>query len=154
MTDLEKIRRWIATFPGYDILSEFYVDYTDHIPANGGIFPEGLTEISRTKTITGNIRVQNQYNFGIYCTFLKSPGDDEGAAVNSQWVMDFQRWAQEQSVLGKAPTFGDYRPEAETICAQNGALYAADEEGWAIYMVRLSVRFQNYYKNNEVIKHG
>lgn len=42
MTALEKIREWLASYPGFDILSAFQVDYTDQIPANGGIFPSGL----------------------------------------------------------------------------------------------------------------
>lgn len=146
MTDLEKIREWLKTYPGYDILSNFNIDYTDAIPTSAGIFPEGLIENSRTKTITGNVKVSNQYNFGIYCRFLKSPGDDIGAAVNSEWVMDFQRWVQEQSVLKKAPTFGNYQIDRETISAQNGVLYQVDEEGTAVYMIRLSVKFQNLYK--------
>lgn len=146
MTELEKIREWLKTYPCYDILSEFHVDYTDCIPSNAGIFPEGLVEISRNETITGNVKVQNQYNFGIYYTFLKSPGDDVGAMFNSQWVMDFQRWVQEQSVLKKVPTFGNYQTEREVVSAQNGVLYQVDEEGTAVYMVRLSVKFQNLYK--------
>lgn len=148
ITDLEKIRDWISTYPGYDVLSEFYVDYTDHIPANGGIFPAGLVEISRSETITGNVKILNQYNFGIYYTFEKAPGDNEGARINSEWVMDFQRWVQEQSVRHFAPTFGNYKTSQEVIRAQNGVLYEADEEGLATYMVQLSVQFQYFYGVN------
>ena len=28
-TDLARVRAWIATFPGYDILGAFHCDYTD-----------------------------------------------------------------------------------------------------------------------------
>ena len=62
MTPIETIKNWIATYPGHNILSEFSVDYTDQIPANGGIFPAGLTEVSRTQDVTGDTLVQNQYN--------------------------------------------------------------------------------------------
>lgn len=145
MTDLERLKNWIATYPGYDILGSFQVDYTDRIPSNGGIFPSGLVEISRTEDILGNTTVQNQYNFGLYYVFLKDPGDDAGAQINADWIMDFQMWVQEQSVRRLAPTFGD-EPRTEKIQAQNGVLYAADEEGTATYMVQLSVNFTKKYE--------
>lgn len=145
MSDLEKLRNWIATFPGYDILNTFHVDYTDQIPSNGGIFPSGLVEVSRKRDICGNTTVQNQYNFGLYYVFLKDPGDSEGAAVNADWLMDFQLWVQEQSIKGAAPVFGD-EPKAERIRAQNGVLYAAENEGTATYMVQLSIEFIKRYE--------
>lgn len=145
MTPLEQIRAWIATYPGYDILGSFGVDYTDRIPASGGIFPSGLVEVRRTEDILGNITVENQYNFGLYYVFLKDPGDNTGATVNAHWIMDFQMWVQEQSVRGKAPVFGD-DPGAEEIRAQNGVLYESDEEGTATYMVQLSVNFTKIYE--------
>lgn len=147
MTALEKIREWIATYPGYDILASFQVDYTDQIPNNGGIFSSGLVEISRKKDIVGNITVVNQYNFGLYYTFFKSPGDDAGASVNADWVMGFQEWVQEQSITGKAPTFGD-RARDERIIAQNGMLYDSDKEGTALYSVQLSVQFTKFFKED------
>lgn len=146
MTPLEKIREWLATYPGFNILGEFQVDYTDQIPANGGVFPSGLMEVSRKTDITGNVTVENQYNFGLYYVFSKAPGDDTGATYNADWIMDFQEWAQEQSIIGAAPVFGDI-PKDERILAQNGVLYEATDEGLATYMVQLSVRF---YKKIEV----
>ena len=143
MTALEKIRAWIATYPGYDILSGFHVDYTDQIPGNGGVFPSGLVEIERRKDIMGNTTVSDQYNFGIYCVFEKAAGDDTGSATNADWVMDFQEWVQEQSVTGLAPTFGD-EPRSEKITAQNGALYETSE-GVGTYMIQLSVLFKKKF---------
>ena len=35
MTDLEKVREWLETFPKFNEISTFSVDYTDQIPANG-----------------------------------------------------------------------------------------------------------------------
>lgn len=145
MTALEKIKEWLATYPGYNILGGFQVDYTDQIPGNGGIFPAGLVEVERRSDILGNVTVTNQYNFGLYCVFEKAAGDDTGATLNADWVMGFQEWAQEQSVLGLAPVFGD-RPRAERITAQNGVLYEADGEGTATYMIQLSVQFSKSYE--------
>lgn len=140
MSALEKMRSFVASYPGADILSEFRIDYTDQIPANGGLFPSGLVEISRKSDILGNTTVTNQYNFGIYYRLEKSPGDDIQATINADWVMDFQEWVQAASIRGEAPVFGD-DPRLEKITAQNGVLYAAEDEGVATYMVQLSVQF-------------
>lgn len=140
MSDIEKMRKWISTFPDNQKLDGFRVDYTDAIPNNGGIFPSGLVEISRKSDIFGNVTVENQYNFGLYYVFLKSPGDDTAASVNADWVMEFQKWVQDQSIRRLAPIFGD-DSDTERIQAQNGVLYEASEEGTATYMVQLSVKF-------------
>lgn len=145
MTPLEKIKTWLAGYPGFDILNAFSVDYTDQVPANGGVFPAGLVEVSRRKDILGNVTVENQYNFGLYYVFEKAPGDDAGATVNADWIMDFQEWAQEQSATGAAPVFGDV-PGSEVITAQNGVLYDATDEGLATYMVQLSVKFERRFE--------
>lgn len=146
MTHLEKIKAWLRTFPAFDILSAFQVDYTDRIPANGGIFPAGLQEVRRRTFILGDVEVTNRMNFGIYCVFEKAPGDDVGAAFNADWVMDFQQWVQEQSVRGSAPVFGNTDIRSETIKAENGMLYASDAEGTATYMVQLSIQYKILYE--------
>ena len=140
MTALEKMRRFVESYPGAGSFEGFKVDYTDRIPANAGIFPSGLVEIQRKTDILGNAAVTNQYNFGLYCVFPKAPGDDVGATINADWVMDFQEWVQEQSITGQAPVFGDV-PHWERITAQNGVLYEADDEGLGVYNVQISVQF-------------
>ena len=137
MTALEKIQGFIQEYPGFDILQSFQVDFTDQIPANGGIFPSGLLEISRKTDLLGSVTVISQYNFGLYYVFEKAPGDNAGAAVNADWLMDFQKWVQEQSIRGLAPAFGD-DPRQERITAQNGVLCAAGDEGVATYEVDIS----------------
>ena len=147
-TALDKMKTWIAAYPGYSILEDFQVDYTDKIPANGGIFPSGLVEVARKQDIFGVVTVTNQYNFGLYYVFTKAPGDDAGATVNADWVIDFQEWVQSQSALGEAPIFGDDTTR-EKISAQNGVLYEANDEGTATYMVQLSVQFIKRYEKYE-----
>lgn len=148
MTDLERLREWIKTYPKHDMITDFMVDFVDQIPGGGSIAPSGLVEISRSTDILGDITVENQYNFGLYYVFQKAPNDDVDATYNAEWVMDFQRWVQEQSACRLAPTFGD-EPVRERIQAQNGVLYAADEEGTAVYMVQLSVRFTKYFYSTD-----
>ena len=144
-TALERIQDFVRRYPGYDRLQRFHLDYTDKTPYNGGTFPDGLVEVSRKRDILGNVKIENQLNFGLYYIFPKDPGDDIGAAENADWVADFQLWVQEQSATGQAPTFGD-QPSRERITAQNGTLYEADEEGTAMYMVQLSVFYVKKYK--------
>lgn len=145
MTALEKIREWLRSYPGFDILSAFQVDYTSEVPGCGGLFPAGLVELSRRRDILGNVTVENQYNFAIYCLMEKAPGDDTGAAENAAWVMDLQEWVQRKSVLGLAPRFGN-GTAPEVIRAENGTLYEVDGEGTALYSVQLSVRFEVRYE--------
>lgn len=144
MTNLEKVKNWIATFPGYSDLEGFEVDYTDQIPSNGGMFPAGTSEVRRIKDILGNVTVEKQLNFAIYYVFTKAPGDDAGATVNQEWIAEFQDWVEEQSVTGQAPVFGDI-PLRERIVASNGILYDASEEGIGVYTVTLTITYMKRY---------
>mgnify|MGYP003291649752 CR=1 FL=1 len=145
MSDLEKIREWISTYPGTERLQDLWVDYYAPAPDNGSIAPAGLVEVSRNEDILGNIVVENQYNFGLYYVLTKATADDTGATENAEWIMGLQKWVQEQSIRKLAPIFGD-EPATERILAQNGALYAADEEGTATYIVQLSIKFKKIYE--------
>ena len=145
MSDLEKIREWISTYPGAERLQDLWVDYYASAPDNGSIAPAGLVEVSRNEDILGNIIVENQYNFGLYYVLTKATEDDAGATANAEWIMGLQQWVQEQSVRKLAPTFGD-EPATERILAQNGALYDASEEGTATYIVQLTINFKKFYE--------
>lgn len=145
-TDLKRLRDWLATYPGYDILDNMLVDYIDEIPGAASLMPAGLVEIGRTEDILGNVTAQNQYNFGLHLALEKSPGDDIASAYNAGWVLDFQRWVQAQSIARTAPTFGNVDQRRESIKAQNGALVDTDEKGVAVYIVQLSAEFKTKYE--------
>lgn len=147
MSDLERIRVWIATYPEMSRLQQTWIDYYSQQPDTGSIAPAGLVEISREENILGNVAVENQYNFGLYYVMSKATGDDTGAATNAEWILGLQQWVQEQSIQHLAPVFGD-EPKTERILAQNGALYATDAEGTATYVVQLTVNFKKYYEVN------
>ena len=144
MNAIEKMQQFLAKSPYGVQLQDFHIDYTDAMPANGGLFPSGLVEISRRKDILGNTTVVNQYNFALYTVIEKTPGDDVGAAENATWTLGLQEWIQEQSILGNTPQFGDV-PEQETITAQNGTLYAADDEGTGLYVIQISATFTKQF---------
>lgn len=145
MNPLDTIKEWLATYKGFDRLQDLRVDYYSQQPDNGSIDPSGVQIISITENIIGTKTVDMQYNFGVYFVLAKDPGDEETAVDNAAWVMDFQKWVNEQSILQLAPKFGDV-PKSEAIKAQNGAVTAADNEGVAIYMVQLSVNFTKIYE--------
>ncbi|MEG0854575.1 MAG: hypothetical protein RSF82_11915 [Angelakisella sp.] len=145
MTPLEQIKGWLSTYPGYDILGNLNVDYTDKSPCSS-ISPGGMVEISRSENLVGDVTVTNQINFALYVVLDKAPGDNEGATINADWVMDFQRWVQEQSIRHRAPVFGNIDTDSEVITAQNGALYEANKEGCGIYFVQLSATYKLFYE--------
>ena len=147
MSDLEKVRNWLLSYPKIDRLQGLGVDYYSAQPNNGSIDPSGLVEISRTTDIIGNTTVKNQYNFALYFVLAKSPEDDVGATENANWLLDLQKWIQEQSIRKQTPIFGD-DPKTETISAQNGKVDAADEEGTGVYSIQLSIEFTKIYKEN------
>ncbi|OUP22968.1 hypothetical protein [Gemmiger sp. An194] len=145
-SDLDRLREWLGTYPGYDLAANMLVDYLDSIPGSKSLRPGGLVEISRNEDILGNVTVSNQYNFGLYIAVAKSPGDGASAAYNADWVLDFQRWVQQQSITHRAPTFGNIDQQQERIKAQNGELYDTDQDGVGLYIVALSAEFKEKYE--------
>lgn len=109
MSELEQVITWLRTYEGHDILKDWHVDYTDQVPSCGAVFPQGLQEIERRTYITGAVCVTNQSNFGLYFTFAKSAGDDEGAKINADWVNDFQHW-------NRSPPAGRQQSYAPCAC--------------------------------------
>jgi hypothetical protein len=148
MTDLEKMREWLKTFPG-GIPDNFQVDFTNEIPQTAGLFPTGTVEIRRARDILGNVTVTNQYNFGLYTVFAKPTDADEVAARSAEWVMSLQRWVQEQSAQGLSPTFGNIDTWAETLKAQNGMFYGDNAAGTGMYMVTITAQYQTEYEAPE-----
>ena len=102
-TDLERLRAWLATYPGYDILGNMLVDYIDEIPGAASLMPAGLVEINRTEDILGNITAQNQYNFGLYLALEKSPRGRYRIGLQRRMGTGFP-------ALGAGPERGARRP--------------------------------------------
>ncbi len=145
MTPLEMMRAFVGSYPDADILSTLAIDYTDQVPDMGGIFPQGIVEVTRRYDLLGNATATNQLNFALYTVLGKAPEDDVGATYNAEWQLGFQQWVQEQSSLRLAPTFGD-EPLTESITAQNGEIYSAEAEGVAIYAIQISVTYTKKYR--------
>lgn len=139
MADLERIRQWLSTYPGMEQLQSLRLDYYDPRGDNS-IAAAGLTEISRTEDVCGNLVIENRYSFGLYYTLAQ----EADALTNAHWILAFQQWVQQQDLGHLAPTFGD-SPLSERISAGNGALYAADSSGTVTYLLLLTVNFKKIY---------
>lgn len=137
MSVLEKVRTWIAQYPGGEGL------WTDHFsprPGSGSVAPLGMAELFRQTDLLGTVTVSNRWDFMIYFVLKKAQEEDGTAAANAQWLMDFQQWIQSQCVGGMAPVLGDL-PHEERFVAQQGKLEEVKGEGTAVYSVKLSAFF-------------
>ena len=140
MTDIEKLRQWLLTYPAWDAGGLLYIDYTDGVPGNSGLFPAGVEEVSRREDLLGNVTVGYRCRFALYR--VTAGGCENGE--NAQWLLEFQRWVQAQSAAGLAPTFGD-DPARERIRAEKGRLDRASQTGTGTYTVTLTADFVKYY---------
>ncbi len=137
MTDLEKLRAWLLTYPKWE--DTLFVDFTEHAAGNTGLFPAGLEETGRREDVLGNLQVSCRYRFSLY---RQTPGQADGTA-NAQWLLDFQSWVQQQSAAGLTPHFGDV-PARERMQAQKGTLKEASQTG--TYTVTLIADFMKVYE--------
>lgn len=140
MTDLEKVKQWLTAYPNWDAGGLMYIDYTDAIPGNTGLFPQGLEEVSRQEDVLGNRRVRGRYHFALYRVAERR----EETGSDAAWLLEFQKWVQQQSAAGLAPRFGDIQT-AEKIRAENGKLCNIDPAGVITYVVELTAEFENCY---------
>lgn len=136
MKDLEKLRRWLLTFPGWP--GELSVDKMQAGSATG-LFPLGLEETDRKEDFLGNAQAVCRYRFALYTRL--NPGQD-----CAQWLLDFQNWVQQQSIAGLAPRFGDI-PHAERLQAREGV--CKDPGVLGTYAVTLIADFVREYPLEE-----
>ena len=137
MTDLERLRQWIMTYPDWE--DTLTVDFVETGIGKAGLFPLGLEETGRREDVLGNVQVACRYRFALY---RRTPGQ-RGGTVNAQWLLAFQNWVQQQSAAGLAPHFGDV-PAMERIQAQKGTLKERAQIG--TYTVTLIADFMKVYE--------
>ena len=137
MHDLEKIRQFLLSFPGWD--GELTVDYTDGRPGSCGLYFTGVEERFRQTDVQGNALVCNRYHFVLRRIAVATAGQAQGA----QWLMDLQNWIQQQSAAGNTPRLGCL-PDREQMASHDAKLLKADTSGCAVYQLRLWVEFCTY----------
>ena len=133
---LDTMLAWLQTFPGWE--GTLQIDYADSVPGNTGLYPRGITELSRREDVLGNVTVRCSWGFALQRAAL--PGEE-----NARWLMEFQNWVADQNRLGLAPKFGD-DPKSERIRASEGQLQSYAQVGSALYTVKLSAEFTKNFK--------
>ena len=135
---LETMKAWLQTFPKWEGVLQF--DYADAVPGNSGLYPRGITELSRREDVLGNVKTRYS------CAFLLRRAAGAGEE-NAQWLLDFQNWVMEQDRLGLAPKFGD-EPKSERLRAFEGKLDSHHQAGGSMYTVQLTAEFTKLYEVN------
>lgn len=140
MTDLEKLKTWLATYPGWEEDKPFFVDYSTPKPGCVGLFPQGLEQLSLRRDITGGQKVACRYRFRLY----RAAALEENQEENARWLLDFQNWVEAQSAGGLAPRFGDL-PQEERLRAEGGSLQKTGKLGSGLYALTLTAEFTRIY---------
>ena len=133
---LERVCSWLQTFPLWE--GTLQVDYADAIPGSTGLYPRGITELSRREDVLGNVTVRCSWGFALQRAAL--PGEE-----NARWLLDLQNWVMEQERLGLTPKFGD-DPKTERLRAQEGKLNNSFQTGSGLYTVQLTAEFTKLYR--------
>lgn len=134
MTALEKMKSWLQSFPMWEDTLQI-----DTVSAGCcGLFPRGVTEVSRKTDILGNVTAVNKLQFVLYRVAANLPEE------NSNWLLALQDWIQQQSACGQAPRFGD-DPTREKILAEQGKLHSVPQASTGKYGVTLTVEYIKNY---------
>lgn len=142
MTQLEKLKAWLLTYPQWEAGQLLYIDYTDGVPGCAGLFPKGVEEVENRQDILGNRRVRCRLRAALY----RLCGGEEDQTAQAQWLLGFQQWVRNQSAQGLAPRLGD-GTEPEWIRAEEGARKES-RTGMGVYAVVLTAEFTKYYQGD------
>ena len=133
---LEKMKLWLQSFPGWE--DGLQIDYADGVPGSCGLYPRGMTEISRREDVLGNVAARCRCNFLLRRSAC--PGEE-----NARWLLELQSWVMEQNRLGLTPKLGD-EPNREQIRAYEGRLDKSFQTGTGLYTVQFSAEFTKLYE--------
>ena len=141
MECLEKLRRWLLSYPDWDAGGLLYIDFADGQPGSAGLYPQGMEEVERVTDVTGTVTARCRWHFALFRMGQRQEDHEKDAC----WLMDFQLWVQRQSALGLAPVFGDV-PVRERIWARKGQQQKANAAGTGCYCVELVAEFVKRYE--------
>lgn len=126
MEYLEKMRGFLQGFPLWQ--GELLTDTAGPETGSVGLFPLGVTVISRQEDVLGRVKTRYKAEFALRRV---AAGNEEEAG----WLLELQSWVMGQ----KNPGFGD-EPDTETIRAEKGKLVSRSQSA-ATFEVRLTVEF-------------
>ena len=133
---LENMKAWLQTFPQWEGSTQ--VDYLEAVPGSTGLYPKGITELSRREDVLGNVKVRCRSTFLLRKTAV-------GTEENARWLLAFQQWVMEQNRLGLTPKFGD-EPKTERLLAADGRLESHAQVGSSLYTVQLQAEFTKIFR--------
>lgn len=138
MTELEKMRDFLLSYPDWEAGKLLHIDRCDG--GENGLFPQGVEEIARKTDVLGNTKVYARLKFTLY----RSAGE---RAEDAAWLLGFQKWLAEMSIRGKTPTFGDV-PSEERLKAEKGHFDRVRGNG-GLYAVTLTAEFVKIYEEDK-----
>ena len=136
MEQLEAFRKWLAGFPGWDVLPPM-VDTLGAEPGSCGLFPLGQTRLWRKEDVLGN--VTRRLRLMLILRTAAVPGMDTAGKL-----LQLQDWISENAAA--APQLGT----EQTLYAHQGKLLKPGSTGVGIYELRLTVEYtkeEHYGKN-------
>ena len=138
MEELEKIKRWLMTCPGWT--GALLVDYNTPVPGHFGLYPKGMQVLHRQEDVVGNgyCRCRSTYQLRYVTT-----GQADGT-VSAARLLELADWVQAQSQAGLTPRLGDI-PHTETFRAEKGQLRQSDQVGTAVYTIDLVAEYTKVY---------
>ncbi len=132
MEELELLRQWLLSYPGWGAMP-LHIDTLDHQPENAGLYPAGEELLQQKENLLGGVTQRLRQKFQLRRMVWA------GEAAPG-WLLELQRWVQEQSALGRVPALG----EDCTLRAENGKCAEADK-GTAVYTLTLTAEFTRTY---------
>lgn len=144
MQNLDAVCQWLKSWPAWEPEARLYINQTDMIPGNCGLFPGGQEEIGRKEDVLGNVHIRYRCRFTLY----RVTGRDGDSMADALWAQQLQAWVREQQRLGLTPVFGDV-PREESIRAEKGRLVKVRQPANRLYAVEFTAEFT---KNYEVIE--
>ncbi len=138
---IDKMRAFLLSYPGWEAGKLLYIDDTDNVPGNGGLFPQGVQTLAVRQDILGNCETDYRATFTLYRASAETEAD-------APWLLHFQSWIDAQSARGLTPKFGDV-PQKERLRAEKGKL--CDRRGTGgLYSVMLTAEFTKLQEVNEI----
>ncbi len=126
MTLLEKLNRWLSTFPLWQTPR---MDGLDSKPEALGLFPTGLTVLHIREDVLGNRIARYRFTGEVKRATTEGP----------YWMIAFQQWLAEQDRLGLGPKLGG----RETVSGGKGRKTGSDRAGTAFYTAELTVEYDD-----------
>jgi len=137
VTELERMREFLLSYPAWEEGKLLYIDRCDG--GENGLFPQGAEEISRKRDVLGNTKVHCRLRFMLY----RSASERESDAA---WLLQFQKWLAQMSIGGKTPIFGDV-PAEERLRSEKGQL-SKRRGNDALYAVTITAEFTKIYQED------